>query len=77
MAVRYCDNPSGLEKHKDKLAEFVRPSEKHASGNLAAQHLCDGCADSYDNNILGKQKSYREQRKKDLEKRHLQKTERN
>ncbi|MHA2064497.1 MAG: hypothetical protein ACXABY_08975 [Candidatus Thorarchaeota archaeon] len=42
----------------------------HTSGSPAAQKLCDGCADKYDKMVAEFQSSYRDQRKKDLEKRH-------
>jgi len=58
-----CTNNDG------KTATQVRSARSHTSGSPAAQKLCDGCADSYDKKISEFQASYREQRKKDLEKR--------
>ncbi len=62
MGITYCTNDDG------KVAENIRPSESHISGNLAAQQLCDKCAQQYDKRMADHQSSFREQRKKDLEK---------
>lgn len=53
----------------DKKATSVRPAISHVTGSPAAQRLCDDGTDRYDKMIAERQQSYREQRKKDLEKR--------
>ena len=59
--------------HFDRPAEQVRPANSHVSGSPAAQKLCDECAEKYDKQIAEWQSSWRDGRKKDLEKRRLSK----
>ncbi len=59
----YCAN------HHDRISTNIRPADSHVSGSPAAQHLCDECAKAYDKKIADWQASWREGRKKHLERR--------
>lgn len=71
-----CVTPENHKVDQDKqpiskTATEVRPADSHYSGSPAAQRLCSDCADIYDKKIQERQQSFREQRKKDLEKKRI------